>query len=71
MRYDTGQALLTIGERICRGDYAVRYYRDKQHRKFYGNFQQLLKALRRAIPGQPKKCGVTISVGSTPFFGKV
>ncbi|MBU2765003.1 hypothetical protein HAP94_02045 [Acidithiobacillus ferrivorans] len=55
MRYEVEQSLLGIGERICRTDYAVRHYRDKQHPKFYGKSEQLLKALRRAIPGLPKK----------------
>lgn len=49
------QALLAIGAKICSTDYAVRHYRDRHHPKFYGKLEQLIKALRRAIPCQPKK----------------
>lgn len=55
MQYEVEQALLAIGERICRTDYAVRHYRNPCHPKFYGKPEQLLKALRRAMPGLPKK----------------
>ena len=40
--------LLYIGKRICNTDYAIRFYNNKKHKKFYHNRPAVEKAIRRA-----------------------
>jgi hypothetical protein len=40
--------LLKLGRRVASSDYAVRFYRNRQHPKFHLNRPKLRKALRRA-----------------------
>lgn len=42
------ELLLKIGKRICSTDYAVRFYYNKNHPKFYKQKDLLIKAIRRA-----------------------
>jgi len=39
--------LLEIGKRTCSTDFAVRFYNDKNHKKFYKNRSELERAIRR------------------------
>jgi len=43
----TDKELLVIGKRIAPTDYGVRFYNNKQHKKFFHNRETLLKAIRR------------------------
>lgn len=44
----TVPVLLDIGKIIASGDYAVMYYKNKQHPQFYHNKETLIKAIQRA-----------------------
>jgi hypothetical protein len=41
--------LLFLGKRFCLTDFAVRFYSNKQHPKFFKNREALVHAVRRAF----------------------
>jgi hypothetical protein len=40
--------LIAIGKRVCSSDFAVRFFKNKGHPKFYQNRDALEKSIRRA-----------------------
>ena len=42
------KVLLEVGKYVCSTDYAVRFYKNKEHPKFYKNRASLEKAIRRS-----------------------
>ena len=43
------ETLIEIGKLVCGTDYAVRFYKNKSHLKFYKNRGLLEKAIRRSF----------------------
>ena len=48
LSFVSDKVLIAIGRRVCSTDYAVRYFKNKGHPKFYKNRNALEKSIRRA-----------------------